>query len=412
MEYNSNHKRYFDNPFLGNPESGARIATDEWIIAGIENLASIITNRRSNREEMEEVGPYIGISGIAYAFVRASKAHPQRRPEYARMASDLLSKTLSLTPSQRSKTETQFLTGGLGLYVVACASNHLNGQTSDSLLARIEAMSNVVVRDGFQGHGDDELFVGRAGYLNAILTLRSHLQHDIVSDSKIRAVLDAIIISGRTYAKTRRFAAPLLYQYHGTEYLGAAHGLACILQMLMSFDRLLDDAQRSDVKETVDWLVSIQQRNGNIAPDVESTGQELGENELVHWCHGAPGVILLFMSAYIVFEQPAYLEAARRCADLIWQRGVLKKGPGICHGVAGNGYAFLLMYRLTGEQDYLNKAKAFANIMMDTNFQKAARTPDFPYSLFEGLAGSLCFLADLLDPSQAQFPLYHVPFNK
>lgn len=26
------------------------------------------------------------------------------------------------------------------------------------------------------------------------------------------------------------------------------------------------------------------------------------------------------------------------------------KGPGICHGAAGSGYAFLLFYRLTKEQ--------------------------------------------------------------
>ena len=39
----------------------------------------------------------------------------------------------------------------------------------------------------------------------------------------------------------------------------------------------------------------------------------------------------------------------RRSLSLIWFlfRGLLKKGPGLCHGVAGSGYVFLLMYRLT-----------------------------------------------------------------
>lgn len=40
-------------------------------------------------------------------------------------------------------------------------------------------------------------------------------------------------------------------------------------------------------------------------------------------------------------------QAAEKALDLIWKRGVLRKGPGICHGVAGGGYAFLLYYRLT-----------------------------------------------------------------
>ena len=41
---------------------------------------------------------------------------------------------------------------------------------------------------------------------------------------------------------------------------------------------------------------------------------------------------------------------------MIWNRGLLKKGYGICHGTAGNGYAFLAMYRLTQEQKYLYQA--------------------------------------------------------
>ena len=41
-----------------------------------------------------------------------------------------------------------------------------------------------------------------------------------------------------------------------------------------------------------------------------------------------------------------YLTAARKAGDLIWQRGLIKKGPGLCHGVAGNGYAFLHLYQV------------------------------------------------------------------
>ena len=41
-----------------------------------------------------------------------------------------------------------------------------------------------------------------------------------------------------------------------------------------------------------------------------------------------------------------YLTAAKKAGDLIWQRGLIKKGPGLCHGVAGNGYAFLHLYQV------------------------------------------------------------------
>lgn len=89
----------------------------------------------------------------------------------------------------------------------------------------------------------------------------------------------------------------------------------------------------------------------------------------MHWCHGATGAIQMLIAAHTVFGSSRYVEAAKRCGDLIWRRGLLRKGPGICHGVAGGGYAFLLLYRLTGDIAYVEKAKAFAAIMMDPSFE-------------------------------------------
>lgn len=61
---------------------------------------------------------------------------------------------------------------------------------------------------------------------------------------------------------------------------------------------------------------------------------------------------------YIIqlFGEDRYLQAAKSCADVIWSRGLLKKGYGICHGVSGNAYAFLAMYKLTDNEEYLHKA--------------------------------------------------------
>jgi hypothetical protein len=56
-----------------------------------------------------------------------------------------------------------------------------------------------------------------------------------------------------------------------------------------------------------------------------------------------------------VLQQAAtFLAAARRAGEVVWARGLLKKGPGLCHGVAGNGYALLALYKATQVGD--NKA--------------------------------------------------------
>lgn len=121
------------------------------------------------------------------------------------------------------------------------------------------------------------------------------------------------------------------------------------------------------------------------------------------------GIVYLFAKAHLTWpDDRRYLAACERCADLTWQCGLLKKGPGICHGVAGSGYVFLLLYRLTGNQLYLHRAARFAEFLESPEFQNGARTPDTPFSLYEGLAGTVCFVADLLQPERAQFPFFDV----
>lgn len=130
--------------------------------------------------------------------------------------------------------------------------------------------------------------------------------------------------------------------------------------------------------------------------------------ELVHWCHGAGGVIFMLAKAYLQWKDPRYLEACVKCADLIWHRGLLVKGPGICHGIGGGGLAFLLLYRLTNDTKYLYRAAKFADFLTTGQFKMDARTPDSPFSLFEGLAGTVCFIVDLIEPAQSEYPLIPV----
>lgn len=49
----------------------------------------------------------------------------------------------------------------------------------------------------------------------------------------MRGVVAAILDSGRSLARQRKSSVPLLYQWHDKDYLGAAHGTAGILFMLM-----------------------------------------------------------------------------------------------------------------------------------------------------------------------------------
>lgn len=79
--------------------------------------------------------------------------------------------------------------------------------------------------------------------------------------------------------------------------LGAAHGLSAILQMLLSCREFMSSDQLAvkDIRATVDFMLTLMQPNGNIPPAMDEVGGQGGRddsNELVHWCHGAPGIVI------------------------------------------------------------------------------------------------------------------------
>nr|CAI5840624.1 unnamed protein product [Callosobruchus analis] len=92
----------------------------------------------------------------------------------------------------------------------------------------------------------------------------------------------------------------------------------------------------------MDYLTTQRFPSGNFP---SSLGRDV--DKYVQWCHGAPGFVYLFCEAYKVFHDPKYLQLASECGDVVWERGLLKKGYSICHGVAGNAYCFLELYQTT-----------------------------------------------------------------
>jgi lantibiotic modifying enzyme len=232
------------------------------------------------------------------------------------------------------------------------------------------------------------------------------------SSDFILQICQKIVDNGRSYSRRHNSSLPLMYEWHGSEYLGAAHGVSGILlTLLMSpwFEKVgnefpnVDKTVMTDVKASIDQLLEIQDADGNWPTKLQNS-----DKKLVHWCHGAAGLVYLFAKSYVLFGEGKYLDACKLSADLVWEKGLLYKGPGICHGVGGSGFVFLLMYRLTNEAKYLYRATKFAEFLTNTEFRSFAKTPDRPYSLYEGTAGTICFLLGVLEPEKAAFPFMDI----
>ncbi|KAI9583955.1 lanC-like protein 3 homolog [Glossina fuscipes] len=415
-------KRYFTNPFPDYVDP--RSTPYEFDEKHVKNLIAIyvddVLEKCSPGYDDEEIRGdlYIGSAGIAYMFWKMSRSlQTQDLYPALKHAHDFISNAKANTHRYRkpSAEPFSFLYGNAGIYAVSAAVSHdlkLMQDLSDDLMNFKAGITSSKELSPTQ-YGWDEMLLGRAGYLAGCYWLNDIMPGKEVTDDDLISICQLIIANGRGYAEQIKAPLPLLYQWRGREYLGAAHGLCAILHMLLESPWFRTDpisapsAELTDIKKSVDYFLALQDDEGNFPVALETLESDR-ETRLVHWCHGAPGAVYLLAKAYLIFKEDKYIQALRRSSDLVWNKGFLRKGPGICHGVAGNGYVFLLLYRLTHEPKYLYRAVKYMELLTSVEFKQRARIPNCPHSLFEGVAGTVCFLIDLLNPKQAQFPFMDV----
>ena len=81
---------------------------------------------------------------------------------------------------------------------------------------------------------------------------------------------------------------------------------------------------------------------------------------LVHFCHGAVGAVVMFLAAWKQFNEQKYYDVALECGEVVWHRGLLLKGNGLCHGITGNIYPLMTLAKVTGDSKWQVRAHLFA----------------------------------------------------
>jgi hypothetical protein len=111
------------------------------------------------------------------------------------------------------------------------------------------------------------------------------------------------------------------------------------------------------------------------------------------WCHGAPGVVSSLARLTGDSELDRLLLAG---GELTWRAGPIAKGANLCHGTAGNGYAFLALLERTGDELWLERARAFAMHSIAQVAKARAQFGRGRYTLWTGDPGTALYLADCL----------------
>jgi Lanthionine synthetase C-like protein len=177
---------------------------------------------------------------------------------------------------------------------------------------------------------------------------------------------------------------------YGQEYqsLTPPHGLAGIVQALGT-ESLKDEAR--------EILAATAHRENGYAnwpprprPDLPGPDGQIR----LQWCCGAPGIVT---AAWDYLDEDLLLAGA----ELIWHAGPHgdEKGPNICHGTAGNGYALLKAFERTGDERWLDRARRFAMHALEQVERMPGR-----YSLFTGGTGVALYAADCIE-AHTRYPI-------
>ncbi|CAJ1410888.1 unnamed protein product [Effrenium voratum] len=358
---------------------------------------------------------YTGGPGVAYAFTRAAALGSHGDLQCLDKARRFLEPYDGVTAKQAARRPDIACSlqcgraGFLCVHLLLASAGGEGEADKRQAFAEFLALSRVALSSQLAA---DEWLYGRAGYLHGCLLFQKVLGEDAQLKRTISDLARLMLARGVENARHNfrgSHAPPVMWEWYRERYMGAAHGVVGIIFMLLHVPELLEDAQCLDtIRQTLQWLATARAAPGNW-PAV------LGDRraECVHFCHGAPGAVFLYCKAYEVLREKQWLDLAQEAGELVWKYGLLKKGPGICHGIAGNGYTFLSLYRLTGDAHWLARAYHFAEQMATRQVKEQSRKPDTPYSLYEGLAGTVCFLMDLrLRPKEAAFPLFELEPEK
>jgi hypothetical protein len=336
---------------------------------------------------------YIGAAGVIWALDLLRRrgyegsldlaASAQRVVERWRERPDFIQSDQFELPKER---EAALLAGGTGVALVAWRLSP-SDDLADDIHARVLANKN---------NEADEVMWGSPGSM-----LAARAMHEWTGDERWANVwsecADALL--------ARRDEDGLwAIKLYGNTYRGLTppHGVVGNVGTLLDGGPLLPDETRETLRrDTAAVLARTAVVENGLAnwPHPEGHGLVSDDGQIrLQWCKGAPGTVI---GAASYLDEDLLLAGA----ELTWKAGPhgMEKGPGICHGTAGNGYAFLKTFERTGDERWLDRARRFAVHALE----QVERRGRGRYSLFTGDIGVALYAADCID-ARATYPVTDV----
>lgn len=364
-----------------------RIATDA--IRAYRGPVSLWPNAAEDLEGEADVpyrNAYFGAAGVAWALDRLARARvapglPGASELALRMHRDFLSapELTALEPPPAAS----LMFGESGVLIAA-----------EAILAdgsQLDPLEAVIARNA--EHRSLELCWGSPGTMVAALSLWQTTGEDrwrelwLTSANWLLSQWHDLIWTQDLYGATERYTGA------GHGFAGTALALLCGRELLGERAKELDER----VGRALIELAHVERGLAQWFPRVDGNG----DRHPLQWCHGSPGIVTSMAHLPHDAEIDSLLMAG---GEQTWLAGPLNKGPGLCHGTAGNAYAFLALFARSGDELWLERARTFAmDAVADVERRRRERGRG-RYSLYTGDIGVAMLLHACLTGDH-RFPL-------
>jgi serine/threonine-protein kinase len=247
-----------------------------------------------------------------------------------------------------------------------------------------------------------DLTMGRAGTLLACALLLESLSDDSTNGAAELRNLGGKTVAGLWETLDRCDPIPVCAELAN---LGMAHGWAGVLYATLRWSR----ASQAELPG------ALVQRLAELAECGEPAGRgiqwpwiTLGDagvevtTYMPGWCNGSAGFVSLWTLAHRHFRRDEYLDLAEQAAWNAWEDP--SEITSLCCGLAGRAYGLLNLYKHTGEETWLERARVLATRAVSGRSDRGSDGFDFSHSLYKGDVGVAVLAADLLRPEAASMP--------
>lgn len=181
------------------------------------------------------------------------------------------------------------------------------------------------ITPGEEDEFDPEMMQGRAGALYRLRLVRHWAPH---YSQKINRHIDCVaerLLEANGHGERS-------WRWKGSCFIGAVHGdIGNLTQLVLCKPELA-----STLEPHLERLLALQFDDGGWP--MHSNREDQTETKFVQFCHGAPGFVFSLWALRPHFPRltEAIDSAIAKAQSCIWEKGLLKKEPGLCHGILGN----------------------------------------------------------------------------